>query len=78
MCDYLTNYIYNTPCLSEMVVPLLLLQFQCFPSASFKVFSVSRALLHRDGNQRLKINILEVVEDLHWCSREAGLTRIVL
>lgn len=54
MHDYLTNDSHNTQCLSETVVPLPLIQFQCFLSASFKVLAVSKPLLHSDGNEGSK------------------------
>lgn len=44
--------IHNTPRLGETAVPLL--QFQCFPSASFQVLAVSRLLLLSDGHEGSK------------------------
>lgn len=77
MFDYLTNDTHNTPCLSERSY-----DYHCF-SSSVSLQPVSRCLLWADlcfTGMEMKAQNKHPgsVEDLHWCSREAGLTRIVL
>lgn len=49
-----------------------------FPFSEFQGACYEETFASLWWKWRLKTNTLEVVENLHWCSRELGLTRTVL